>query len=43
VHQSSRNSEPGRQTYYNVTMRRVLAIFVAVEGQKALHILSMCL
>jgi hypothetical protein len=32
-----------RQCTYNVTMRHVVAIYVAVEKQYVIHILRMCL
>jgi hypothetical protein len=32
-----------RQCAYNITFRHMCAMFVAVEKQKALHILSVCL
>jgi hypothetical protein len=35
--------EKDRQYMYNVTLRRVRATTVAVEKQKVLHILSVCL
>jgi hypothetical protein len=43
LHQSSRNSKQDMQIYNNVTLGRVPASIVAVEKQKELHILSVCL